>query len=169
MQLKDYVKDVLDFPKKGIVFKDISPLLADKDAFDLIIKEMAKYCQNSDYIVAADARGFIFGAAIAFHLKKPFVMVRKPKKMPGPSYSVSYELEYGHNVLELQEDLIKENASVSIVDDILATGGTLNAMIELLEKAKAKVNNIVVAIDLTKLSQDFKSSLKTPLDSVIKY
>lgn len=96
-------------------------------------------------------------------------MVRKPKKMPGPSYSVSYELEYGHNVLELQEDLIKENASVSIVDDILATGGTLNAMIELLEKAKAKVNNIVVAIDLTKLSQDFKSSLKTPLDSVIKY
>lgn len=70
MQLKDYVKDVLDFPKKGIVFKDISPLLADKDAFDLIIKEMAKYCQNSDYIVAVDARGFIFGAAIAFHLKK---------------------------------------------------------------------------------------------------
>lgn len=89
--------------------------------------------------------------------------------MPGPSYSVSYELEYGQNVLELQEDLIKENASVSIVDDILATGGTLNAMIELLEKAKAKVNNIVVAIDLTKLSQDFKSRLKTPLDSVIKY
>ena len=141
MNIDYYIKNIIDFPKKGIVFKDISPLLASPEAFTYVVDNIAsKYSSNSiDKIVGLDARGFIFGAAIAYKIGLPFVMVRKPGKLPGQCISVDYQLEYDKNTFEIHKNSIADNDKVLIVDDLLATGGSVKAVAQLINSLNATV------------------------------
>lgn len=152
MDIKNLIRDVQDFPKKGIVFKDISPLLANGEALSYTIDQIASHCEDADVIVGPDARGFLFGTPTAAKLKKPFIMVRKPKKLPGEVVSMSYDLEYGSNTLELQKGFIKPGQKAVIVDDVLATGGTTKAIIKLLESQGANVSKVIVLLELSELN-----------------
>lgn len=169
MDLKKYIRDVEDFPKKGILFRDISPLLANGEAMHEAIEQMEKYCLDADVIVGPDARGFIFGTPISSRLKKPFVMVRKPGKLPGKVIKKHYDLEYGSNTLEIQEGMVHPGQKVVIIDDLMATGGTTNAIVQLLKDAGAIVTKVVVLIELV----DLKGKDKLPKDvefvSLLKY
>ncbi|ADN68700.1 adenine phosphoribosyltransferase [Mycoplasmopsis fermentans] len=152
MDLKKYIRDIENFPKTGIMFKDISPLLANGKALNYTIIEMSKLAQDVDVIVGPDARGFLFGTPTAAFLKKPFIMVRKPGKLPGDVISKSYDLEYGNNVLQIQKGFIKEGQTVAIIDDVLATGGTTKAIIKLLEEQGAIVKKVILLLELVDLN-----------------
>ena len=144
INIKDYIAEYPDFPKPGINFKDISPLLRDTDAFDYVCHEMAESCRGADKIVALDSRGFIFAPTIKKILWIPWIMARKPGKLPGKVETISYDLEYGSNTIEIQKydkdwNLnIQPGEKVAIVDDLLATGGTAWAAIKLVEKMMNK-------------------------------
>ena len=151
--LKNLIRIVPDFPKPGISFKDISPLLADPDAFKSVIEALAKnWTGKVDAIAALDARGFVFGSALAIALGVSFVMVRKKGKLPGAVNQVSYGLEYGTDVLEVAADAFSPAMRVLIVDDLLATGGTAEAAVRLVEAAGALVTGIAVVIELSELN-----------------
>jgi adenine phosphoribosyltransferase len=123
--IESFIRDIADFPIPGIVFKDITPVLQNGRAFDLTIKALAKLSGEYDLVAGVEARGFIFGAALAQYLGKGFIPIRKPGKLPHESYIEAYNLEYGANSLEIHTDAVKPGQRVLIVDDILATGGTL--------------------------------------------
>lgn len=168
--LKKHIRDVPDFPKEGIIFKDITTLLKDKDAFkksvDLLAKKFRK--ENIDLVVGVEARGFIFGAALAYKLNAGFVPIRKKGKLPSKTKSVTYELEYGTDVLEMHEDAVNDKSRVLIIDDLLATGGTIQAAIELVESQKAIIAGVAFLVELRFLKG--KNKLKDlPVYSVIKY
>ena len=150
MNLKDYIRDIPDFPQPGILFRDITPLLKSPEAFNYAIEQMSQKCQNLqvDAIVAVESRGFIFGAPLACQIGKPFIPVRKEGKLPGETVSVAYTLEYGSNVMEMHLADVNEGDRVLIVDDVLATGGTLLATTELVEKAGGQVAGIGLLIEL---------------------
>ena len=148
INLKDYIADVPDFPKPWIDFKDISPLLKNREALRNMIFQMAFDCRNADVIAGLDARGFIFWEAIANLLNKPFVMIRKAGKLPGETIWIKYWLEYGTDEIEIQKWIIKNWEKVALVDDLLATWGTIKAATKLVEKAWWEVNNISFAISL---------------------
>ena len=148
IDLKDYIKNVPNFPKKGIDFKDISPLLEDRNAMKNMVFEMAEQCRDADVIAGLDARGFLFGEAIANLLEKPFVMIRKAGKLPWETIWIKYGLEYWNDEIEMQVWAISEWQKVALVDDLLATGWTMKAATNLIEKAWWKVENIVFAISL---------------------
>ena len=152
--IKDLVRDVRDYPKPGIVFKDITPVLSDIDALRTSIKEMAAPFTNLgiDIVVGIESRGFIFGAPIADLLNAGFVPVRKPGKLPWKTESVSYELEYGTDALEIHEDAITEGQNVLIVDDLLATGGTAEATCKLVSKLGGNIKGLSVLIELEDLN-----------------
>ena len=152
--IKDLVRDVRDYPKPGIVFKDITPVLSDIDALRTSIKEMAAPFTNLDIdiVVGIESRGFIFGAPIADLLNAGFVPVRKPGKLPWKTKSVSYELEYGTDALEIHEDAITEGQNVLIVDDLLATGGTTEATCKLVSKLGGNIKGLSVLIELEALN-----------------
>ena len=152
--IKDLVRDVRDYPKPGIVFKDITPILSDIDALRTSIKEMAAPFTNLgiDIVVGIESRGFIFGAPIADLLNAGFVPVRKPGKLPWKTKSVSYELEYGTDALEIHEDAITEGQNVLIVDDLLATGGTAEATCKLVSKLGGNIKGLSVLIELEDLN-----------------
>jgi len=152
--IKDLVRDVKDYPKPGIVFKDITPVLSDIDALRTSIKEMAAPFTNLgiDIVVGIESRGFIFGAPIADLLNAGFVPVRKPGKLPWKTKSVSYELEYGTDALEIHEDAITEGQNVLIVDDLLATGGTAEATCKLVSKLGGNIKGLSVLIELKDLN-----------------
>jgi adenine phosphoribosyltransferase len=152
--IKDLVRDVRDYPKPGIVFKDITPVLSDIDALRTSIKEMAAPFTNLgiDIVVGIESRGFIFGAPIADLLNAGFVPVRKPGKLPWKTKSVSYELEYGTDALEIHEDAITEGQNVLIVDDLLATGGTAEATCKLVSKLGGNIKGLSVLIELEDLN-----------------
>ena len=147
------VRDVPDFPKPGIVFKDITPVLADADAFAAAIESLAAPWREAsvDAVVAIEARGFIFGAPLARALGVGFVPVRKPGKLPGRTVSQSYALEYGRDALELHADAVAPGARVVLVDDVLATGGTLDAARALVERIDATIVGAGVLIELAAL------------------
>ena len=149
--LTELVRDVSDFPKEGIVFKDITPMLADPVALRLCIEILAEHISNDDVdaVAGIESRGFIFGAALAEKLGVGFVPVRKPGKLPAATYSVSYELEYGTDTIEVHQDAFKPGANVVIVDDLIATGGTAAATGELVRKCGANVYAYVFVINLT--------------------
>ena len=151
--IKDLVRDVRDDPKPGIVFKDITPVLSDIDALRTSIKEMAAPFTNLgiDIVVGIESRGFIFGAPIADLLNAGFVPVRKPGKLPWKTKSVSYELEYGTDTLEIHKDAITEGQNVLIVDDLLATGGTAEATCKLVSKLGGNIKGLSVLIELKDL------------------
>nr|WP_318023798.1 adenine phosphoribosyltransferase [Mycoplasmopsis canis] len=151
MDISKLIRDVKDFPKKGIIFKDISPLLANGEALNYTINKIADNAKDADIIVGPDARGFLFGTPAAAFLKKPFIMVRKPHKLPGEVISMSYDLEYGSNVLEIQKGFVKSGQKAVIVDDVLATGGTTKAIIKLLESQGVEVTKVIVLLELSEL------------------
>ncbi len=148
LKLEDYVRSFEDFPKKGINFRDISPMLSSPEAMRYVAFEMAYECRDADVIAGLDARGFLFGMAVAELLGKPFVMIRKKGKLPGPTLGTDYSLEYGDNSIEIQADAVKPGQKVALIDDLLATGGTLAAAANLVEKSGGIVNNISCVISL---------------------
>ena len=141
IDLKKYIRDIPDFPKPGILFKDITPLLATPEAFREAIRLLADHYRDEplDAIVAAEARGFIFAAPLAVELETSFVPIRKPHKLPFDTHAFHYELEYGTDTLEIHIDGVREGQKVLVVDDLLATGGTVQACCKLLEKAGARI------------------------------
>ena len=152
-KLKSALKDYPDFPKKGIVFKDICPILTNSNLFNELIENMSKRSiyKNADAIVAIDARGFIFGSAIAYKIQKPLVLARKKYKLPGEVISKNYGLEYGEDYLSLQLSSISNFKSFAIVDDLLATGGTAKCLIDLLKTQEKQILGLHVVIELSKL------------------
>ena len=153
MNLKSYIRDVPDFPKPGILFKDITPLLQSPEAFQEVVDRLAGYFDSKhvDTILAIEARGFLFGAALAYRLSKPLVPVRKQGKLPFGTYAVTYSLEYGNDTVEMHKDGVVAGDRVVIVDDLLATGGTMAAACQLVEGSGAKVEGLVFVIELTEL------------------
>lgn len=167
--LQKFIRDVKDFPKKGIIFKDITTLLRDGEEFRLAIDKIAnKYkSKDIDVVVSVEARGFILGAAVAYRLGAGIVPVRKKGKLPYLTHSVSYDLEYGKDTLEIHRDAFKKGARVLIVDDLLATGGTVAAVTDLVEKMGGKVVGIAFLIELLALKG--RNKLKGyPVCSLIK-
>jgi adenine phosphoribosyltransferase len=143
------LRDILDFPTPGIVFKDVTPVLADAEAFGAVIRDMAERRRGSvDLVVGIEARGFIFGAALAHELGIGFVPVRKAGKLPGRTRGVSYDLEYGSATIEIHEDSFVGGERVLVVDDVLATGGTAEATCTLLEQAGAEVVAFETLVEL---------------------
>ena len=165
--LKDYIKDYINFPKSGIIFKDILPLLQYPDVFSRVIEEMSssQIFKNADAILSIDARGFIFGTAISFYLSKPMIVARKPGKLPGKLISRNYDLEYGSNSLAIQVDAIKPYKSFAIVDDLLATGGTIKCVSEMLKDSGKEISGLSVVIELGEL--DGRNKFKFPVESNI--
>jgi len=150
MDLKKYIRSIKDYPKKGILFRDITTLIKDESAFKETIDQMSKILSkmNYDKIAAIESRGFIFASALAYNLSKPFVLMRKKNKLPAEKYSVEFELEYGKSVLEIHKDSIKNENKIVIIDDLLATGGTAEAGAKLVEKSGGEVSAFVFVINL---------------------
>ncbi len=171
MDLKKIVQVREDWPKKGISFKDITPLLANIDAFKETIELMAKPYLNRGVtkILCADARGFFFGAALALKLNAGIVASRKPNKLPFVGMSVSYNLEYGSNTLEISPNMINKDDVVLIADDLLATGGSAKALTEMVHRAGAKLIGYSFVIELTDLKAREKLLDKVECHSIIKY
>ncbi len=151
--LKKLIRDIPDFPRPGIMFRDITPLLADADGLKLSVNLIGRQFQNKniDKVVGIESRGFIFGTAIAYYLKVGFVPIRKPKKLPWQTIQQKYDLEYGQDAVEIHADALSPGQRVLVVDDLLATGGTLFASCQLIERLKAKVIGIAVLIELAPL------------------
>lgn len=154
INLKSKIRDVPDFPKPGIIFKDITTLLQDSDALRLSVDLLAKQYQNKtiDKVVGIEARGFIFGAAVAYAINAGFVIIRKPGKLPYRTIKQTYELEYGFDEIEIHEDAIKSGEQILLVDDLLATGGTMAAAAELITEMGAEIVGISFLIELTFLN-----------------
>ncbi len=150
LDLKQFIRDIPDFPKPGILFRDITPLLASPQAFGQCIDRMADHYQNANVaaVVAAEARGFIFAAPLALRLDAAFVPIRKPGKLPFETHAFHYELEYGSDTLEIHSDGVSNGENVLIVDDLLATGGTVDACCRLLSQSGANVVGCAFAIEL---------------------
>jgi adenine phosphoribosyltransferase len=149
-EIELYIREVPDFPKRGISFKDITPLIEDGPAFHAAIDGMARATERIDYsrILSAEARGFVFGTALAYRVKKGLVLARKPNKLPRETISAAYDLEYGQNALEVHTDAIAHGTRVLVVDDLLATGGTARAMCQLVENAGGVVAGVAFLIEL---------------------
>ena len=153
MDLNKYIADVKDFPIEGILFKDITPLLQYKEAFSYAINKMSVFVKSvgADVICGPESRGFIFGTPVAYNNDLGFVPIRKPGKLPRETVEVSYDLEYGSNTLCMHKDAIKKGQKVVIVDDLLATGGTIKAACELIEKLGGEVVGLAFLIELDDL------------------
>jgi adenine phosphoribosyltransferase len=153
-QLKKFIRDIPDYPQKGIIFRDITPILANKDIFPEVVELMSKAWRGErpDLVAAIEARGFIPGAAVAVKLKAGFVPIRKVGKLPWNVISESYQLEYGTDQLEVHSDAVEPGQKVLIVDDVLATGGTASAAVRLMRKLGAEVLGVQVLIELSYLA-----------------
>ena len=154
LDLSSKIRDVPDFPKEGIVFKDVMPLVADAEYFRETIHQLAEWARprEPDLILGAEARGFIFGAALAYEVGAGFVAARKPGKLPWETVSASYELEYGTDSLEMHRDAIESGQHVLIVDDLLATGGTARATVNLVRQLGGHVEGLAFLIELVELN-----------------
>ncbi len=152
-KLEEYVKSIPDFPEKGIIFRDVTSVLQDAEGLHLAIDTMQDMIKDLEYDVVAgpESRGFIFGTPIAYNNRKPFVLIRKQGKLPRETVSISYDLEYGQSVIEMHKDSIKPGQRVLIVDDLIATGGTTEAMIKLIESLGGQVVGVVVLMELAGL------------------
>ena len=154
MNLKDFIRSIPDYPKKGILFRDITTLIKDKLAFaetiDQIVEKSKKY--NFDKIAAIESRGFVFASAVSYILNKPFIMLRKKNKLPADVHSVDFELEYGTATIEVHKDSFEENDNVLVIDDLIATGGTAEAAAKLIEISKANVSAFIFVINLFDLN-----------------
>lgn len=152
-KLEEYVVSIPDFPEEGIIFRDVTSVLQDADGLQLAVDTMQEKIKDLEYdvVVGPESRGFIFGTPIAYNNKKPFVLIRKAGKLPRETVSTSYDLEYGKATIEMHRDSIRPGQKVLIVDDLIATGGTTEAMIRLIEELGGEVVGIVVLIELAGL------------------
>ncbi|MBP2032506.1 adenine phosphoribosyltransferase [Clostridium algifaecis] len=153
MDLKDKIRVIEGFPKEGISFKDVTTILEDKRVFKYTVDKMAEYLKNKDIdvVVGPEARGFLFGAPVAYAIGAGFVPVRKPGKLPCETVKITYDLEYGNDALEIHKDAIKQGQRVALIDDLLATGGTMSSVAKLVEKLGGKVVTVDFVIELTDL------------------
>ncbi len=154
MNLKDFIRSIPDYPKKGILFRDITTLIKDEKAFEETINQIVKKSKKFkfDKIAAIESRGFVFASAVSYLLKKPFIMFRKKNKLPADVYSVDFELEYGTATIEAHKDSIEKNDNVLIIDDLIATGGTAEAAAKLVEISGGKVACFIFVINLFDLN-----------------
>jgi len=160
MDLKEYIRSIQDYPKKGILFRDITTLIKNEKAFayciDQIVEKSKKFKFNK--IAAVESRGFVFASAVSYILKKPFILLRKKNKLPAETHSVDFELEYGTATIEIHKDSIKSNDSVLIIDDLIATGGTAEAATKLIKISEGKVSGFIFVINLFDLGGSNKLS-----------
>ena len=168
-KLEDLILTYKDFPKKGIDFKDVLAILQYPDIFQELILKMSsnKFLKNAEAIISIDARGFIFGSAIALESSKPMIVARKPGKLPGQLLTRRYDLEYGKNSLSIQSKALKKFNSFVIVDDLLATGGTVNCVSSLLQDQKKEILGLLTVVELKELKARLK--LDFPVDSIIAF
>ena len=150
LNLKNYIRSIPDYPKKGILFRDITTLIEDENAFEETINQIIERSKKFSFtkIAAIESRGFVFASAVSFILKKPFIMLRKKNKLPADVHSVDFELEYGTATIEVHKDSINEKDEILIIDDLIATGGTAEAAAKLVEISKGKVAAFVFVINL---------------------
>ena len=169
-QLEDYVRSIPDFPEPGIIFRDVTSVLQDKDGLRLAVDQMQELLSGLDFdlIVGPESRGFIFGVPIAYNMYKPFIPVRKKGKLPCETISMDYELEYGKATIEVHKDAIKPGQKVVIIDDLIATGGTIEAITKLVEMLGGEVIKIVFLMELKGL-RGRKKLTGYDVDAVIKY
>jgi adenine phosphoribosyltransferase len=170
MNLARYIRDIPDFPKPGILFKDITPLLASPEGFAEAVRVMCNHvpANSIDAVAAAEARGFLFAAPLALHLRKPLIPLRKPGKLPYKTHTLQYDLEYGSAELQVHIDGVDAGARVLLVDDLLATGGTMKAGCQLIEKAGGNVVGCSVLVELAFL-EGRKTLAPHPVFSVVTY
>lgn len=168
--IEEYVVSIPDFPEEGIIFRDVTSVLQDADGLHLAIDEIQKRLEGIDFDVIAgtESRGFIFGMPVAYNLHKPFVLVRKKGKLPRETVSMEYELEYGRAVIEMHKDAVKPGQKVVLIDDLIATGGTIEAAVKLVEQLGGEVVKIVFLMELAGLKGREKLA-KYAVDSVIRY
>ena len=150
MNLKDFIRSIQDYPKKGILFRDITTLIKDEKAFSETINQIVERSKNIKFnkIAAIESRGFVFASAVSYILKKPFILLRKKNKLPAEVHSVDFELEYGKATIEVHKDSIERNDNVLIIDDLIATGGTAQAAAKLIEISQGKVAAFIFIINL---------------------
>jgi adenine phosphoribosyltransferase len=150
MNLKDYIRSIKDYPKKGILFRDITTLIKDQKAFtksiDLIVESSKKF--KFDKIAAIESRGFVFASAVSYVLKKPFILLRKKNKLPADTHSIDFKLEYGTATMEVHKDSFEKDDNVLLIDDLIATGGTADAAAKLIEMSNANVAGFIFVINL---------------------
>ena len=170
MNLKDRIAEYQDFPKKGILFRDFSPILKDPSALSFVADEFSKYFHPNDVdvFVGIESRGFILASILASRYNKGMVMIRKVGKLPGKTTKLSYTIEYGKDTIEIQKDIIKEGEKVLICDDLLATGGTAKAAAKLIEKVGGKISGFAFVIELTDLN-GIKGIKDYNCKSLVKY
>ena len=165
--LKEFIDTYKDYPKKGIEFKDVLGIIQEPRIFKELVLKMSssQIIKNAEAIISIDARGFIFGSAISLEASKPMIVARKPGKLPGELVEKNYSLEYGENKLSIQKKALQKYSSYAIVDDLLATGGTVNCVSELLESNHKKVTGFLVVVELMKLEGRLKFNF--PIESYI--
>ena len=154
MNLKNYIRSIPNYPKKGILFRDITTLIKDENAFEATINQIIERSKKYNFtkIAAIESRGFVFASAVSYILKKPFIMLRKKNKLPAEVYSIDFELEYGTATIEVHKDSFSNDDTVLIIDDLIATGGTADAAAKLVEMSRAKVSAFVFVINLFDLA-----------------
>ena len=150
MKLKDYIRSIPDYPKKGILFRDITTLIKNEEAFSETINQIVEIIKEYDFdkIAAIESRGFVFASAVSYLLKKPFILLRKKNKLPAERYSVDFELEYGTATIEVHKDSIEKGEKILIIDDLIATGGTAEAAAKIVEISGGKVAGFIFVINL---------------------
>jgi len=172
MNLKDFIRSIPDYPKKGILFRDITTLIKDEKAFSETINQIVEKSKKIEFdkIAAIESRGFVFASAISYILKKPFIMLRKKNKLPADVHSVDFELEYGTATIEIHKDSIEKNERVLIIDDLIATGGTAEAAAKLIEISKGKVAGFIFVINLFDLGGcDILKEKNYKVDTLIEF
>ena len=150
MDLSKYIRSIKDYPKKGILFRDITTLIKDENAFKECVDQLTKIIKNLEFdkIAAIEARGFIFASAVSYNLSKPLILMRKKNKLPAETHSVEFELEYGKATIEMHKDAVNKKEKIIIIDDLIATGGTAEAGAKLVEKSNGQVSGFVFVISL---------------------
>ena len=172
MNLKDYIRSIPDYPKKGILFRDITTLIKDENAFCETINQIIERSKKFNFtkIAAIESRGFVFASAVSYVLKKPFIMLRKKNKLPAEVHSVDFELEYGKATIEVHKDSIENDDSVLIIDDLIATGGTAEAAAKLIEFSKGNVAGFIFVINLFDLGgADILVKKNYSVENLIKF
>tara|TARA_Y100001970_G_scaffold280959_1_gene390799 strand:+ start:516 stop:1040 length:525 start_codon:yes stop_codon:yes gene_type:complete len=171
MNLKEFIRSIPDYPKKGILFRDITTLIKNEKAFaetiDQIIKKSKSY--NFDKVAAVESRGFVFASAVSYLLKKPFIMLRKKNKLPADVHSIDFELEYGTATIEVHKDSINKNEKILIIDDLIATGGTAEAAAKLVEMSEGNVAGFIFVINLFDLGGSDLLQKKYKVNSLISF
>lgn len=169
-KLEDYITNIPDYPEKGIIFRDITTVLQDKDGFRIAMDELCRLAKDFEFdtVAGLEARGFLFGAALAYTLGKGFVMVRKKGKLPRETISAEYELEYGKAEIEIHKDAVKKGEKVLLIDDLIATGGTVGAAANLIEKLGAKVAGMLFLVELEELKGRERLS-EYKIETVLKF